>query len=167
MEKMKLTFWLFAIWILAACHPGTYKDLTREAQNIESFGGAITDKQVVSLGEVQNQLSSQDTVLVSSYGAVNSVCQKKGCWMVIAPVDGQGPEFMVKFKDYGFFVPKDIAGEKVILHGKAFRQVTSVAALRHYAMDAGKSQAEIDAITTPEEELIFIADGVELLREKT
>lgn len=164
---MKLTFWMFVLFAVVACHPAAYKDLTRTAQSTESFGGKIMDKDVVSLSEVENQLASHDTVLVSSYGEVNSVCQKKGCWMVISPVDGNAPEFMVKFKDYGFFVPKDIAGEKVVLHGKAFRQVTTVAALKHYAMDAGKSQAEIDAITAPEEELIFIADGVELLRKKT
>ena len=29
-----------------------------------------------------------------------------------------GEEAMVKFKDYGFFMPKDIAGEEVIVNGK-------------------------------------------------
>ena len=65
-----------------------------------------------------------------------------------------------------FFVPKDVSGEKVVLQGKAFRQVTDVAALRHYAEDAGKTRAEIEAITEPKEELIFIAEGVEIFREK-
>ena len=86
--------------------------------------------------------------------------------MTISPKGSSEPVFMVKFKDYGFFMPKDISGETVVLQGKAFRQITDVETLKHFAMDAGKSQAEIDAITEPEEEYIFLADGVELLREK-
>ena len=72
---------------------------------------------------------------------------------------------MVRFKDYGFFMPLDIAGREVIMNGKAFYQTTSVDDLRHYAEDAGKSQEEIDAITEPKRELAFLADCVILLDE--
>ena len=70
---------------------------------------------------------------------------------------------MVRFKDYGFFVPKDIAGRKVIITGKAYREVTPIEELRHYAEDAGKSKEEIAAITESKEELKFLATGVVLL----
>ena len=74
-------------------------------------------------------------------------------------------EVMVRFKDYGFFMPLDSQGKEVVLEGKAFVQTTSVAELRHYAKDAGKSKEEIAAITTSKKEFSFEANGV-LLKVK-
>lgn len=69
-------------------------------------------------------------------------------------------EAMIKFKDYGFFMPKDIAGDKVIVNGKAFIDEMSVEDQRHFAEDAGKSKEEIAAITAPKKTLSFTAEGV-------
>jgi hypothetical protein len=72
---------------------------------------------------------------------------------------------MVKFKDYGFFMPKNIAGEEVIVEGVAFVEEVSVDEQRHYAEDAGKSPDEIAEITEPKRTLSFISSGV-LIPEK-
>ena len=64
-----------------------------------------------------------------------------------------------------FFMPKDIAGRKVVMEGKAYREITTVEELRHFAEDEGKSAEEIAAITEPLEELKFMATGVVLLDE--
>ena len=72
-------------------------------------------------------------------------------------------ELLVKFKDYAFFMPKDLGGSKVILDGVAFTEVTPVDELKHYAEDEGKSQAEIDLITKPEVQKKFMANGVLVL----
>jgi hypothetical protein len=71
-----------------------------------------------------------------------------------------GETIRVTFKDYGFFMPLDAAGKTVIADGIASIEETSVADLKEYAKDAGKSQEEIDAITEPERELVFEASGV-------
>jgi hypothetical protein len=42
----------------------------------------------------------------------------------------------------------------------AVKEMVSVEDLRHLAEDAGKSEAEIEAITHPREELTFVAEGV-------
>ena len=68
-------------------------------------------------------------------------------------------QIMVKFKDYGFFMPLNAEGE-VVMNGKAYVSETSVEELRHYAEDAGKSEEEIAAITDPKFEYGFEADGV-------
>ena len=68
-------------------------------------------------------------------------------------------ELMVRFKDYGFFVPTDATGE-VIIKGEAFKTQISVADLRHYAQDAAATEAEIAAITEPKTTHSFIAEGV-------
>ena len=62
-------------------------------------------------------------------------------------------------------MPKDIAGQEVIVEGKAFVEETSVEDLQHFAKDAGKSQEEIDAITEPQLTYAFISSGV-LIPEK-
>ena len=69
-------------------------------------------------------------------------------------------EVMVKFKDYGFFVPKDIAGQEVIINGVAFVNEMSVDEQKHYAEDSGETQQVIDAITSPKKTYSFEADGV-------
>ena len=49
------------------------------------------------------------------------------------------------------------------MDGFAFKEVTPVDELRHYAEDEGMSKEEIAAITEPKEELKFMASGVLLL----
>lgn len=73
---------------------------------------------------------------------------------------GDGSSMRVSFKDYGFFVPKDISGKTVIVEGKATVTTTTVEELRHFAEDAGKSKEEIAKITEGKTELTFEADGV-------
>lgn len=163
---MKLTYLLFSVLILINCHPGAHQGMDLSRENKEIFGEKVKQKKLVSLGTIQKELIHKDTVFTSTIGGVIKVCQKKGCWMTIKPLDSEEPVFMVKFKNYGFFMPMDITGGKVILQGKAFRQITDVETLKHYGMDAGKTKEDIAAITEPREEWIFIADAVELYREK-
>lgn len=126
------------------------------------FGAVITEDGVVSYTELLAKMESQDSVKLKVSGVVESVCQKKGCWMNVAGADGQ-EEMFVQFEDYGFFMPKDIAGRKVIMEGSVSREITSVEDLKHFAEDAGETEEEIAAITEPLEELKFLATGVLLL----
>lgn len=129
-----------------------------------TYGQVITSDNSVSIDQVISQLTTKDTVSTKLIGNVESVCQAKGCWMNLVPDDGNiEKSVFVKFKDYGFFMPLDLAGEKVVIQGKAYKEVTSVAELKHYAEDEGLSQEEIDNITEPKEELKFMADGVIVL----
>ncbi len=126
-------------------------------QKYDSFGKKITDKGVSPISALEGKETfGADVVKVE--GEVESVCQMKGCWMKIKKTDGT--TMMVKFKDYDFFVPMDIAGKKVIMEGVPSIKTTSVAELKHYAEDAKKSKEEIDKITEPKTELRFMADGV-------
>ena len=91
-------------------------------------------------------------------GMITDVCPKKGCWMRVQ--NGTGEEMFVRFQDYSFFVPRNAAGRRVVMNGTAVKQLMSVEELRHYAEDAGKSEAEIAAITEPQEQMMFFADSV-------
>tara|TARA_Y100001980_G_C14324004_1_gene143717 strand:+ start:90 stop:554 length:465 start_codon:yes stop_codon:yes gene_type:complete len=101
--------------------------------------------------------------LIKIEGEILSSCPMKGCWMKIK---SEKDTILVRFKDYGFFVPKDgIAGDKAIINGKLSIDTLSVTLLRHYAEDAGKSLEEVNKITEPEVSMTFLADGV-LIRKK-
>lgn len=101
--------------------------------------------------------NGSDTVNMVIKGVIKEVCSKKGCWMRLPLTDEE--DLMVRFKDYGFFVPTDASGE-VIIKGQAFKTQTSVPDLRHYAQDAAATEAEIAAITEPKNTHSFIAEGV-------
>ena len=91
-------------------------------------------------------------------GEVLSTCPMKGCWM---KVKADKDTILVRFKDYGFFVPTDgVTGNKTIINGKLKVDTLSIDLLRHYAEDAGKSHEKINEINNPEVSLTFLADGV-------
>ena len=76
---------------------------------------------------------------------------------------GNGETIMVRFKDYGFFMPKNIVGQTVVLEGEAKEKEVSVKQQQHLAEDAGKTKAEIEKIKEVKKETQFIAKGVLVL----
>ena len=104
-------------------------------------GEKITDQNSISTGELVKQIEGKDSLVTKVTGQVESVCKVKGCWMKVKLDDGT--TMRVSFKDYGFFVPKDIAGKSVVIEGLAKVKETSVKDLKHFAEDAGKNKEEI------------------------
>ena len=137
--------------------------LSAQSGKTSSYGDKITADKAINVKRLPGMVKEGDTVKVKVEGVVKSVCQKKGCWMKMDM--GDDKTMMVHFKDYGFFVPKDCSGKKLVMEGIAFIDVTPVEQLKHYAEDAGKSKEEISAITEPEKELTFEASGVLLYNE--
>ncbi|HEX9957658.1 MAG TPA: DUF4920 domain-containing protein [Fibrella sp.] len=133
--------------------------LTIGASAQDSFHGKkITEQGAVPATQLVTKMADKTEMPAKVEGTVESVCKVKGCWMKVNTADGQ--TMRVSFKDYGFFVPKDIVGKKVVMQGTAKQTLTPVDELRHYAEDAGKSKEEIAKITSPEKALTFVADGV-------
>lgn len=168
MRKLSILI-LLAVFV-TSCNNEKKKDnsemTTQEvAIHYESFGEKITVDGAMSLMdaiEEYKNLKPGDTLSVKFSSNVNEVCQNKGCWMRL---DMGSDEAMVKFKDYGFFMPTDIAGQDVIVEGQAYIEEISIEDQKHYAEDAGKTDAEIAAITEPKRTLSFISSGV-LVAEK-
>ena len=134
---------------------------TKTKDGFTTFGAKITSEDAISQEEISNKyadLKAGDTINVKFKSKINAICQNKGCWMKVELADKK--ETFVKFKDYAFFMPKDAKEKEVIVNGKAFVSEESVEDQKHYAGDAGKSQAEIDKITTTKKTLSFMADGV-------
>lgn len=126
-----------------------------------SFGDKITDENAIAKEEMlakYKTLKAGDTINVKLATKINEICQNKGCWMTLEL--GNDENAFVKFKDYGFFVPMNAQKRETIVEGKAFVEETSVAELKHYAEDEGKSPEEIAKITAPKTEYKFLANGV-------
>jgi Domain of unknown function (DUF4920) len=140
-----------------------YEKFKGQANDGKTFGEKITAKGAIAYDDLLpklKKLNGTDKIEnIKVSGSVEAVCKAKGCWMNIASQQGASPMF-VKFKDYAFFMPKDLAGKKVVMQGYAFKEVTDVATLRHFAEDEGKSKEEIAKINTPKEEYKFMASGV-------
>ena len=99
-----------------------------------------------------------DSLHVQFKTKVKEVCKAKGCWMVVELPEGE--QAMVRFKNYGFFMPSDIPEKEVVLNGLAFVEEMSIEDQKHYAKDAGKSADEIAKISTPKRTFSFEASGV-------
>lgn len=158
-----------AILLLNSCKKNTkeatVKDDTKADIEYVSFGKEIIPDDAIkakSMAAHYETMIEGDSINGKIIAKVNDVCQAKGCWMKLDL--GNEKEVMVKFKDYGFFVPKDIAGQEVIVNGKAYVKEVSVEELQHYASDAGKSAEEINKINQPKRTYSFEADGVLLLQ---
>lgn len=124
----------------------------------EKYGAEITLENAIAVSEIPALLAKQDSVELKVIGKIGECCQKKGCWMKVPISDDQ--EMLVRFKDYGFFVPMDSEGKEIVMEGLVKKEVISVAQLRHYAEDAGKSKEEIEQITEDEVKISFMATGV-------
>lgn len=123
------------------------------------YGSKVKPKGAMELNEVVAQLENGATLSETKIRAkIIDVCPNKGCWLKLELPDGKSAT--VKMKDYGFFVPLAAKGKTVVIEGQASVKTVSVNELKHYAEDAKKPQAEIDAITQPKKEVNILAKGI-------
>lgn len=131
----------------------------------DTYGSAVAAKsesKAINVDKLGKKLKKEKKIEnVAVKGTVTDVCQKKGCWLTIKTDDNS--EFFVKMKDYAFFVPTALKGKNVVMDGTAEVKTISVDEQKHYATDAKKSQAEIDAITKTKEEIRFVATGIKVV----
>lgn len=141
---------------LGACSTkGTYQQAVSE--HWSPYGPVLrSDPPTLTVAEIAEVEVAGPVVLT---GVVRGVCQTKGCWMTVAAEGADEPVF-VKFRDYGFFVPRNAVGRQVVLNGTPVVTEVSVQMLRHYGRDAGQSEEQVMLITESERRLEFIADSV-------
>lgn len=128
----------------------------------QQYGAKFEVKNSISVPELGVTLENTDEFKGQVQGEVLEVCKKKGCFIRVNAGEGKDP-VMVRFLDYGFFMPQDIVGKQVVLDATASIKETSVERLQHYAQDAGMDASEIARITEPKKEVIIIASGVKVV----
>ncbi len=147
---LALCFALFSIVIVVAQPPNVPADKGAK------FGVDVSVENAVTVEEVVKSLKVEPKA-VKIKGEVVEVCKAEGCWLRMK--NGEGT-IMVRMKDHKFFVPVIMKGKTIVVQGAAQIKETSVAQLKHYAEDAGKSKEEIDKIKDPKKEVVLNADGI-------
>ena len=89
-------------------------------------------------------------------GTVTAVCQKKGCWMVLADGD---LEARILTKDHAFALPPDARGKHAEVEGTVEKRTLTKAQVEHLAKDEGKDPS---AAGGERVEFVITATGVEL-----
>ncbi len=125
-----------------------------------TFGIKTTAEGAVAANELTNVMAEKTTADVKVKGTVTEVCKAEGCWIRMQTASGT---MLIKMKDHSFTVPMALNGKTIVADGTAELKETSVEMLKHYAEDAGKSKAEIAAITVPKKEIVLQAKGILVL----
>ncbi len=125
----------------------------------DSYGAKFKVEEALNINDVAKKLmGGSEFPQVQITAKVVDVCAKKGCWLTLELANGD--KATVKMKDYGFFLPVAAIGKQVVINGEATLKTVSVAEQKHYAEDAKKSQAEIDAIKEAKKEMRILASGI-------
>lgn len=123
-----------------------------------TYGSDISPEGAIPAADLPKLLQNSQSRDVKIIGTVAEVCPKMGCWLSL-DMPGDSKVF-VKMKDYGFFVPVELTGKRIVIDAQAMVVKTSIAELRHYAEDAKKSREEVEAITEDKEEIRLTANGI-------
>ena len=105
----------------------------------ETFGSPLPavahEASLIDVLEDSDRYADTDVQVTTK---VKQVCKKKGSFFV---AQAGGHVVRVSFKDYSFFVPTDISGKTVTLHGTLKRHELTQAQAEHFSKDAGEPGA--------------------------
>lgn len=162
----KLVYVVIVIFLFISCKDEKINN-KEIAANYISFGSKITADDYLSKEEMYtkfNSLKKGDTINVKFASTINKVCKKKGCWMRLDLDNDENT--VVRFKDYGFFMPLNSESREVIVSGRAYINVVSIEQLQKHAEKKGLSKEEIDKITEEKLNFAIESDGV-LMKEES
>ncbi len=124
-----------------------------------TFGAPFTLKsdQAVTVSEAAKPANYDRVIRVE--GDCYQVCQDEGCWLVIT--DGK-QKLNVMMENKNFTAPMDCGGKKIALEGKVQEQLTTEEDARVYAGQAGKSEAETNAIVGDQRVPVLVVTSMEV-----
>jgi len=138
---------------------GSCGSIERASGEEGHFGQAFTlsDREALQAAATRlNDSGGGEKVLVT--GTVDSVCKKKGCWMVIKDGDVTARVFTHAGK---FFMPTGTnKGRQAVVEGELKAKTMSEKFAKHLAEDKGEDPSEV---TGPTKEWVIQATGAELL----
>ena len=133
-------------------------DQSASTNGYSFYGDSISVEGAMSMADLKVAMGESTEFKAKVEAPILAACLKKGCWMTLDM--GDETEMLVRFKDYGFFVPVDCAGNTAIIDGTAKVETVPVADLRHYAMDEGLTEEEANEKYTEDEvKMTFEATG--------
>lgn len=99
----------------------------------QDFGAGITLSKSQALAEVAQHPERFTDGPILLHGRISDVCQKKGCWTVLTQGDHH---LRIRFKDYGFFLPKDSSGKQAWVEGLVQVELEDEGDAKHYASES-------------------------------
>ena len=124
------------------------------------YGEAVSLDSALTVAEVMELMQTQTTADVVVKGTINGVCKSEGCWLTLENKNGE--EFFIEIKDKAFHLPFNVEGKQAVVKGTVTKSQISVADLQAEAREEGKTEAEINAITSPADEISMEATGMQL-----
>jgi hypothetical protein len=145
----------------AACHHPASDPAAPKTSNeaVLLRGEKLKGLPKTELGALLKSPTDFDGKAVFLEAKVRKACERKGCWMELAPATGNGPGVRVTFKDYGFFVPLDSAGRVAKVEGQVKVADLSEESAKHYESEGAVVPRGKDG---KPREVQLVAYGVEL-----
>ena len=97
------------------------------------FGQVQGDGSVTALADIVAEPARFDGQRVRTEGAVERVCQKRGCWLELA--DASGNRAFVPMAGHSFTVPAESVGEDAVIEGTVHLRERSQAEVDHLKSD--------------------------------
>ena len=155
LNQMKMKKVLFAVLLFSGLS-AMAQPPNVPAEKGTKFGAKVTKKGAVTTDQLDALLADKKETNVKVKGKVVEVCKAEGCWIRMETPTGN---MLIN----AFLVPLVLNGKTIVAEGTATLKETTVEMLKHYAEDAGKTKAEIDAITEPKKEIVLQAKGILVL----
>lgn len=163
--KYLFTFIILFSFLIVSCSKDAKKtDDMHNSKSADLGDGAygfvkIDEQNAISVEELFNTaMNNDENLTIKAKGKITKVCQHSGCWVTIEMPNGK--DMLVEFKDEFSIPKKGMVGKSIYFQGKTEKEIYSVDELRSNAMKDGKSKEEVEAITEPEIDIKFIAEGV-------
>lgn len=153
-----ITLFTLAAMLMGGCdHSHNPNQAQAEASTQEFYGNEFKIENALSVNDLEAKVMGSDTLYTQIEGVIEKTCPGMGCWMTLKTDKGESLRVST---DHVFFVPVGgCEGLRAVANGKAFKKEITVADLKHYAEEEGKSAEEIAKITEPQYELAFVATG--------
>ena len=120
------------------------------------YGAVFALQQTVPLSQALASVPDDPTKAVQVSGEVDSVCQKKGCWLVVKDGDAMARILM---KDHSFTVPMDSKGKPVAVEGTLETRTFNEAQVKHLEKDGGGDPSKVGG---ERKEYVLTATGIRL-----
>jgi hypothetical protein len=145
---MKILSFLFCIMVLVSCsHDEVHLGLPF----------TIPAEQSLNVSDALKPANYDRPVRVE--GECYRVCQSEGCWLIVT--DGK-EKLRVTMKNNDFAAPMDLGSKKIMLEGKVSEILSSEEDARSYAENAGKSEAETNAIVGDQRVPVLVVSALEI-----
>jgi hypothetical protein len=112
------------------------------------FGGPLKDKgDPLTVGTLLDDPKPYLGKVVKAKGTVSRVCEKAGCWLELASVQG-GAGLRVPMANHAFFIPADAIGRPAIVEGQLHAQPLPAAHREHLAGEGAQALGPLSLAAT-------------------